>query len=237
MRSILKTFAINYLPPIVVNWLRAILTSKGEKPEGSEGIDKLGHRLYVGGHWEEMGDLQFGFLVSKGLTPKSSLFDVACGSLRLGRKAIPFLESGHYFGLEKESELVTAGLESEIEKSTVTEKSPTFVISNSFEFEKFNHEANFAIANSLFSHLTPELIKMCLSKLHPFLKDNGVFYATFYESKGKTVNPTKSHDHGYFAYTKSEIISFGESTGYNTIYIGDWGHPSHQIMIEFRKRG
>ncbi len=64
--------------------------------EGDKGIAKAGHRFYVGGHWEEIGKLQFDFLRSKGLKPESYLLDIACGSLRLGVKAIPFLEREHY---------------------------------------------------------------------------------------------------------------------------------------------
>ncbi len=40
-------------------------------PEGGKGIEKQGHRGYVGGMWDEIGQLQFDFLVSKGLKPDS----------------------------------------------------------------------------------------------------------------------------------------------------------------------
>jgi hypothetical protein len=54
--------------------------------EGEDGIAKLGHRGYVGYMWEEIGTLQFDFLVSTGLRPDSYLLDIACSSLRLGAK-------------------------------------------------------------------------------------------------------------------------------------------------------
>ena len=36
-------------------------------PHGEKGIAKLGHREYIGGLWEEIGNLQFDFLRSKRL--------------------------------------------------------------------------------------------------------------------------------------------------------------------------
>lgn len=74
-------------------------------------IEERGHRDYVGGLWDEIGQLQFSFLLDKGLQPDSFLLDIACGSLRLGVKAIPYLRPSHYLGIEKESGLVKAGLE------------------------------------------------------------------------------------------------------------------------------
>jgi len=71
-------------------------------PEGDKGIAKIGHRQYIGGNWEEIGSLQFDFLLSRGLQPDSYLLDIACGSLRLSVKAIPYLEESHYLGIEKE---------------------------------------------------------------------------------------------------------------------------------------
>ena len=123
------------------------------------------HRNYVGGKWEEIGKLQFDFLLSKGLKSDSYLLDIACGSLRLGVKAIPYLERSHYLGIEKERGLVKAGLEKELDYNIRKEKQPNIVISNSFEFEKLNQQADVAMAHSLFTHLPPNLINLCFKNL------------------------------------------------------------------------
>lgn len=204
-------------------------------PEGDKGIAKRGHRGYVGGMWEEIGKLQFDFLLSKGLKPDSYLLDIACGSLRLGAKAIPYLERSHYLGIEKESGLVKVGLEKEIDLKLKEEKQPNIVISGSFEFEKLGQKADFAIAQSLFTHLPPSLIDRCFNKLYPWLEDDGVFYATFHETERKINNPKKPHAHGYFAYTQTEMCGFGEKKGFAPNYIGDWNHPRNQVIVEYRK--
>lgn len=56
----------------------------------------LGHRSYVGGCWDEIGKLQFDFMLKEGLKPEHYFLDVACGSLRAGLHFIPYLEVGHY---------------------------------------------------------------------------------------------------------------------------------------------
>ncbi len=205
-------------------------------PEGDLGIAKRGHRGYVGGKWEEVGKLQIDFLRSKGLKPDSYLLDIACGSLRLGVHAIAYLERSHYLGIEKERGLVRAGLEKELGPRLRDEKQPKIVISDSFEFEKLGIKADFAIAQSLFTHLPPRLIDLCFKKLYPWLEDDGAFYATFHETAKKRINPQKPHDHGYFAYTQAEMRRFGVGNGFDCHYIGDWNHPSHQVMVEYRKR-
>lgn len=204
-------------------------------PQGRSGVRKLGHRGYVGGMWEEIGTLQFEFLLARGLKPEHVLLDIACGALRLGVKAIPYLQPDHYLGIEKEVDLANAGLEVELPLDVRREKRPTIVISDSFEFDKLPRRANYAIAQSLFSHFPPDLINLCCRKLQPFLAEGGVFYATYHETKVAVSNPRKPHDHGYYAYTKEQMLAFGNENGFVANYIGDWRHPRQQVMMEYRK--
>jgi hypothetical protein len=204
------------------------------KPEGNEGIQSLGHREYVGGLWDEMGSLQFEFLRSRGLRPQDILLDIACGSLRLGSKVIPYLERGHYLGVDKEAGLIEAGMKHELSQALLQEKSPELLVSGSFEFSKLTKRPTFAIAQSLFTHLTVELIHSCFRNLRSVIANGGVFYATYFETDERVKNPATSHDHDYFAYTQSEMLDFGEAAGFSGTYIGDWSHPRGQKIVEYR---
>lgn len=204
-------------------------------PEGEAGIQQRGHRDYIGGHWDAIGNLQFEFLLAHGLKPESYLLDIACGALRLGVKAIPYLLPEHYLGIEKESSLIAAGFDKELDPAVKAEKRPRIVISNAFEFGKFEAHADFAIAQSLFSHLPPPLINLCFRNLRPCFADTGVFYATYFEVDKPRKNANKPHDHGYFGYTKSEMLAFGTDNGFTAYYIGDWNHPRGQVIVEYRK--
>jgi len=83
------------------------------------------HREYVGGMWEEIGTLQFNFLLSRGLKPESYLLDIGCGSLRLGVKAIPYLERSHYLGIEKHARLAVTWQEKNSRRSSFRPLSPS----------------------------------------------------------------------------------------------------------------
>jgi len=200
------------------------------------GIRLLGHREYIGGRWEEIGRLQFDFLVQHGLEPHHYLCDVACGSFRAGQHFIDYLEAGHYLGIEKEEDLVQAGIEWELGAELYELKQPRVVISSQFEFEKFDVRPDYAIAQSLFTHLPPSVIDLCMSNLAPFMRADGSFYATFYETDSELPNPEEPHDHGYFAYTKSQMLDFGARYGWESEYIGDWNHPRGQVMMHYRPR-
>lgn len=203
------------------------------KPEGEEGIRTLGHRRYVGGRWEEMGRLQFDFLTSRGLRPEHQLVDVACGALRAGVHLIPWLEPGHYHGIEKEAELVRLGLEVELPEAVRQERRPQVLVDGDFSFEALGVVADFAIAQSLFTHLPPAMIRTCLARLRPIMAPDGVCFATFFEVDRPVRNGEVPHDHGDFRYTRDELADLGEATGWRAEYVGAWGHPRDQRMMAF----
>lgn len=212
---------------------RKITAGKSFIKESDAGIEQVGHRRYVGGRWDEIGKLQFDFLVKQGLKPDDVFVDVACGSLRAGIHFIPYLGSGNYLGIEKETTLVDLGLEKELGADLAEAKSPEFVISDSFEFNNFSKNANFGIAQSLFTHLPPELIELCFRNLREKFDDSGSFFATYFFSKVEIDNGKNSHDHGKFFYTREQVTAFGESTGWDVEIIGDWNHPRDQQIVKY----
>jgi SAM-dependent methyltransferase len=201
--------------------------------EGEKGINQVGHRAYVGGFWEEIGKLQFDFLVANGLKPSDVFMDIACGSLRAGVHIIPYLQPGHYLGIDKEKSLIDSGLKKELNEEMIAAKLPEFVISNNFEFNKFTKVPNFAIAQSLFTHLPPRLIHLCFKNLKNHFQENGVFYATYFITSKSVKNPNKPHDHGIFKYTWEEVNIFGTANGWDVEIIGDWNHPRNQQIVKY----
>lgn len=73
-------------------------------------IAELGHRVFVGRKWNQMGRLQFDFMRRNGLQPEHVFLDIACGSLRGGVHFIRYLKHGNYLGLDKNAELVRRGV-------------------------------------------------------------------------------------------------------------------------------
>jgi SAM-dependent methyltransferase len=183
--------------------------------------------------WGALGTLQFRFLVDQGLEPQHVLLDVACGSLRAGVRFIPYLEPGNYLGIEMHQKLIDAGVEKELGQKLNTLKRPQFVVSDRFEFERFSRQPDFAIAQSLFSHLTTEDICLCLRNLRAVAKPGTKFYASFFESDQPQKNATASEPRGKFLYTREQMRAFGAQCGWSPRYIGSWNHPRDQKMFEY----
>jgi hypothetical protein len=205
-------------------------------PHGPVGVRVAGHRDYVGGLWDDLGRLQFDFLVRQGLKPHHVFLDVGCGCLRGGVHFIPYLDAGGYLGIDKEAALIEAGLSHELAAPVRSAKKPRLLVSDDFAFADFGAPVDFALAQSLFTHLPASAVRRCLERLRPCLSPGGVFFATFFESDRPVSNPAAPHDHGYFAYTRGELETLGSCTGWNTEYLGEWGHPRGQVMMRFRPR-
>lgn len=208
--------------------------NKQQPPQGPEGIKAIGHREYVGGLWDEMGRLQFEFLLKNGLEPQHYFLDIACGSLRAGVHFIPYLEKGHYLGMDKESGLIEKGLKEELSTELVKIKEPQLVVSDKFEFDKFSSSPDFALAQSLFTHLPPRIIHLCFRNLLDVAHPDTVFYGTFFETEQQKANPEEPHDHANFKYSRQEMKNFGNENGWSARYIGGWDHPRNQVMVEYR---
>lgn len=201
-----------------------------------ERIRKWGHRTYVGGPdpeaWYAMGKHQYHYLVSQGLMPQHRFLDIACGCLRLGQYLIPFLEVGHYFGLEGEEVLVEAGLQHELLPAVVSLKKPKFSFNYDFNFD-FVDTFDYAIAQSLFTHLTIEDIAKCFTKLMPKANSNSRFYFTYFEGNSAE-NPTESHANLGWRYSVEELRAAAEGAGWKMTNIGDWGHLRGQKIAFVR---
>jgi hypothetical protein len=199
------------------------------KPQGPEGVRTLGHREYVGGMWDQIGRLQLDFLLSAGLSPHHYLLDIGCGALRGGVHLIRYLDAGHYLGMEKEAELLEAGID-ELGVDLYEQQVPLLIASDRFDVGRFGIVPDVAIAQSLFTHLPPLAIRTCLANLRRVMPA-GSFFATFFETAAPVQNPLAPHDHASFRYTPQEMRDFG--AGWAMTYIGDWGHPRGQVMVEY----
>ncbi len=138
-------------------------------------VDAGRHRNVVGGLWEEVGRLQFEFLKNQGLEPRHRLLDIGCGSLRGGVHFIRYLDPGQYFGVDINESLLTAGYEVELRKAGLQERLPrqNLLCAGDFSLDAMPGCFDFALAQSLFSHLTFDRIRQCLERLAPKMNPGG----------------------------------------------------------------
>ena len=130
---------------------------------------ELQYRAYVGPpeDYDLVAAMTFNLLTTLGLRQHHSLLDVGCGSLRIGRLLIPYLNRGKYFGVEPNEWLVEEGIRRELGQSLVEIKGPTFFLPRHSpeSIAKAETAFNFAVAQSIFSHCGLDLIKGWLSAI------------------------------------------------------------------------
>lgn len=140
------------------------------------------YRAYVGPpeDYDLISAMAFNLLTTLGLRQHHSLLDIGCGSLRIGRLLIPYLNSGKYVGIEPNKWLVDEGIKRELGETLLQIKRPTFFFSDSPEtIAQPKIAFDFALAQSIFSHCGLDLIKAWLSAISRSLAQNGALIATF----------------------------------------------------------
>lgn len=198
--------------------------------------------------WAEIGKLQFDYLVEQGLKPEHRFLDVGCGSLRGGIHFIRYLETGHYFGVDINERLLEAG-RTELARNNIVDKNPSLVWTDSFDFQSLDQQFDYALAQSVFTHLPLNSIMRCLMNIEKVMVSGGRFYATFFENRaGKSnlepiLHPTAGgwdgvtyfdRDPYHYEFQCFEWICDG--TELEVKYIGEWNHPRDQQMMVFIKR-
>ena len=140
------------------------------------------YRAYVGPpeDYDLIAAMVFNLLTTLGLRQHHSVLDIGCGSLRIGRLLIPYLNRGKYFGFEPNEWLVAEGIRRELGESLVQIKRPTFSFSDSpGAIDQADVAFDFALAQSIFSHCGLDLIKGWLSAVSHSLAKDGALVATF----------------------------------------------------------
>lgn len=211
------------------------------------GIAHGQHREIIGGLWEEMGDHQLTFLIAQGLRPDHRLLDVGCGSLRLGVRAIPYLQPDGYFGSDLSETLVRSGYDKELDDEG-RDRTPWshFGFNDDFDFTFIDQSIDFAIAQSVFTHLPLNHLRRCLANLAPKMAKDGRFYATYFGCPVEAdlflpfVQPhagVVTHDYrDPYHYRESDLDWAVNAHDWRVEPIGDWGHPRGQRIIAYVRR-
>lgn len=191
------------------------------------------YRAYVGPpeRYDLIAAMTFNLLTTLGLREYHKVLDIGCGSLRIGRLLIPYLDSGNYTGIEPNQWLVEDGIEHEIGKDLLRIKSPKLVFSQDAKTLS-DDDYDFAFAQSIFSHCGMDLITQWLGDVYTHLKQEGVFLATFFPADTDStisgwVYPTN------VAYKVETIKSVAEKAGLHFELL-DWTHPAQQWALFYK---
>jgi SAM-dependent methyltransferase len=202
-----------------------------------------GHRRIVGGLWEEMGSLQLNQLIARGMVPGDRLLDVGCGSLRLGRLACAYLDPGHYWGTDISPDLVETGYQQEILSAGLQNRLPrtNLVIDAEFGFAGLPTSFDFIMAQSVFTHLSLNHMRLCFANLAGHLTGPCKAYFTIFMPVAgvRPAQPSAQKDgvvswsyKDPFHYEWDDIRHAFRGLPWHLSLIGDWAHPRNQMLVE-----
>ncbi|WP_319826403.1 class I SAM-dependent methyltransferase [Thalassovita sp.] len=136
------------------------------------------HRDIVGGRWEETGRAQMAVLHAAGLRPHHHLLDIGAGSLRLGCKAVPYLDPGHYWATDPSLEMMLTGRAQELPDPA--RLNPAQLVRDpDFAFPGVPDTITHAIAFAVFPHLTLDHLRRALTSLHRFSRLETFLFTVF----------------------------------------------------------
>ena len=172
----------------------------------------LDYKEYVGGEFDLMSDWQMNFLTNHvKITPDTKILDIGCGSMRLGRKLIPYLNANCYTGLDRCQEIVEAGIKNELPVGVLADKQPKFIYTTDFDLNGCD-VVDVIWASAVFNHLKPDSIRNCLEQLNNVYNKHTVFYFTYWPAVQDAKTDWKASD------------------VYNGISKRNFFHSQHDIM-------
>lgn len=199
------------------------------------------HRDYVGGRgkWDQMGKLQMEFLRTQGLRPDERFLDVGCGSFRAGVHLVDYLEQGNYYGIDVNPNIIRTGYDHELtDDQRVRLPQENLRATDRFDAD-FGVTFDKAIAQSVFTHISLNLIRLCLYRIAKVMRPGAVFYTTIYDQPASfPLDGIDRHlytERNTFWYYRRDLEWAASFSPWEFTYIGEWGHPRGQKMIKFTR--
>ncbi len=185
------------------------------------------------GRFELFQEWQLKILKKHELQPHHHVLDIGCGILRLGMPLIEFLDADHYCGVDAVKEYVDLG-KVYMDKVIKTSKGYQLLVDHQFSFYKFGCTFDFAMAQSVFTHLSFSQIEQCLKELKRVMKPKGKFLFTILLSRDKEKQTLYIGD---LPITKSSHVGFGfyykmaKKYGFELTLLTGAEHPTQQVAM------
>jgi SAM-dependent methyltransferase len=204
---------------------------------------KRDYKAAVGGHWDDVGRLQFEWLVARGLRPDHRLLDMPCGSFRAGRFLIEYLDPGRYVGVEGDADLLRVA-KKEVLGKPLLKRAPELVARR---MPAELPEADLGWVHALFDHIPPE--DVCETIVHlgrAVPRFFGTFFVTETPDEPKLWLRNGSEENSITTYADREY--WHHSPGFIeqaaarasleiTARHEDYDHPLGLTIVEFARPG
>ena len=132
------------------------------------------HHSSYGRPWI-MGKFQLDFMKSIGLKPQHKVLDFGCGSGRFGTKAINYLESGGYCGLDSHLPSLLAFAKYEILLHELSDKCPRLFKDENYDFSHFEMKFDWIMDFFVSHHLGKNNYSKICKNAHDVLNSGGKY--------------------------------------------------------------
>ena len=203
-------------------------------------VEENNHRGVVGGLWDEIGEMQLALLLKHGMKSDHTLLDIGCGSLRGGVHFVRFLNAGNYWGTDLNGSLLDAGFDKEIVPLGLADKLPRahLVVDEDFSFPSLDGPFDFMMAQSLFTHLPLNHLRLCLERAEALAASGATFLFTYFElpADARYGVPFKHEVGGVttfahkdpYHYKVVDLEHVTKGLGWQLESAGPWDHPRSQ---------
>ena len=193
------------------------------------------YRSYVGppDRYDLISAMVFNLLTCSGLRQGHKVLDIGCGSLRVGRLLIPYLNKNCYCGVEPNKWLVFDGLKNEVGLAQYRQKKPEFLFQSSFSCRDFSYGFDYCFAQSIFSHCGVDLVENWFEDIAFHSHSKSVFFATFV--LGEAPNGDSGWIYpGCVKFSAEQIFGISTKYGFDCLQL-NWFHPFQTWFAFYRQ--
>lgn len=149
-------------------------------------VDLADHRQYVEpGVSYDSGGKVFSRLYAQGLRQEHRLLDVGCGSLRVGRLLIPYLDRGNYRAIEPQKWLVEAAIEHEIGAEILTLRDVQIDDEAGFNLTVFGEGVfDWVLVSSILTHVNHAQMEAIVTTAARALRSGGTLLCDYIDASG-----------------------------------------------------
>jgi len=184
----------------------------------AKNIQKLPSEEYL-----QEGKVFLDWLVRHGLNPEHRLLDYGCGVLRAGRYLIPYLNRGHYVGIDISRNRIQKGHLVLSSAGISREDYEVHLAKDCLLKELQDQRFDVIWANSVLTHMPERDIREFLFALKAHFKQGGTFFFTFSPSERLGLTDPKQEKIKNFYYPTSYLKNLFKDCGYNFELLHD-GH-------------
>ena len=140
--------------------------------------------------------------------------------------------------------LIEAG-KKELVQAKLADRDAHLLVTDKFDVAQFGTTFDYAIAVSLFTHLTMNHIIQCLVRVGTALGPDARFFASYWDAPARAHLAPITHppagivtyyDSDSYHYAFDEVRWMADLANLNVERLGDWGHPRGQMMLSFSRR-